>query len=44
MALISTIITRNGKGVDVKAVKEFAGKVFGQGNVVEVVMTSESQE
>ncbi|HBI80860.1 MAG TPA: peptidase M16 [Bacteroidales bacterium] len=32
------------KAVDVKAVKEFAGKVFGQGNVVEVVMTSESQE
>ena len=32
------------KAVDVNTVKEFANKIFGQGNVVEVVMTSEEQK
>ena len=32
------------KAVDVNAIKEFANKIFGQGNVVEVVMTSEEQK
>lgn len=32
------------KSVDVNAVKEFAKKLFSQGNIVEVVMTSESKE
>lgn len=32
------------KSVDDEAVKNFANKLFGQGNVVEVVMTSESQQ
>lgn len=32
------------KSVDVKAIKEFANKLFNQGNVVEVVMTSEEKK
>ncbi len=32
------------KNVDVQAVKDFANKIFTQGNVVEVVMTSEAKQ